>query len=62
MKAYFDIGLKDLAKSSGYPVAVIQASSQFKRTHAFLLEAWKALFRAFLEKHLETDSLTGEME
>ena len=55
MKAYFDVGLKDPAKLSGYPVAGIQACSQFKRMHMFLLEAWEAFFRVILQKHWESD-------
>ena len=47
--------VKDVAKSSGYWVAAIQESSQFKHTHAFLLEAWEAP-----EKHLDSDGSTGE--
>ena len=50
MKPYFDAGLKDLAKAAGYPVASIQACSNFKRTHQFLIEAWEALFRVMLDK------------
>ena len=60
MKVYFNVGLNDLAKSSGYPVAAIQASSQCKRTHAFILEAWKALFRAFLDKQIQSDDSTSQ--
>ena len=33
LKPYFDAGLKELAKTVGYPMAQIQACSQFKRTH-----------------------------
>ena len=32
MKAYYDAGLKALARAAGYPLAAIQNSSQFKRT------------------------------
>ena len=48
MKPYFDAGLKDLAKSAGYPIASIQVCGQFKRTHQFLFEVWEALFRAMI--------------
>ena len=48
MKAYFDAGLKALARTSGYPVPAIQSSSQFKRSHQFILEAWEAVYRAML--------------
>ena len=49
-KVHFDAGLKQLAKSSGYPLAAIQGSSQFKCTHAFIIEAWKAFYRVLQEK------------
>ncbi len=44
MKPYFEAGLKELARVSGYPVASIQACGQFKRTHCFILEVWEALW------------------
>ena len=56
MKVYYDAGLKQLAQSSGYPVAGIQTCSQFKRTHAFIMEAWEALYRSMLQKHFESNS------
>ena len=43
MKAYYDAGLKALAGAAGYPLAAIQSSSQFKRSHNFILEAWEAI-------------------
>ena len=33
MKPYFDMGPKEMAQVSGYPIGAIQACSQFKRTH-----------------------------
>ena len=40
---YFDGGLSDLAKCSGYlPNSV---GSNFKRVHHFLLETWEAIYR-----------------
>ena len=53
MKPYFNAGLKDLAKSAGYPTTAIQACSQFKRTHWFIMEAWEALFQVMLQLYLE---------
>ena len=45
-KIYFDAGLSELAKSSGYlPNSV---GSNFKRTHHFLLEVWESLYRHFV--------------
>ena len=56
MKPYFDAGLKELARASGYPTEAIQNCSKFKRTHCFLLEAWEALFRVVMELFLATDT------
>ncbi len=53
MKAYYDAGLKSLAKASGYPLNAIQSCGQFKRTHYFLLEAWEALYRVMLTKFFD---------
>ena len=41
LKIYFDAGLSDLAKCSGYLPNSVR--SNFKRVHHFLLETWKVL-------------------
>lgn len=46
LKVYFDAGLSDLAKASGYQTNSI--GSNFKRTHHFLLETWESIYRHFL--------------
>ena len=56
MKAYFDAGLKDLARASGYPTEAIQSCSKFKRTHYFLLETWETLFRVMVNIFLSDTS------
>ncbi len=56
MKAYYDAGLKDMARAAGYPVAQIQSCGQFKRVHQFILEAWEAMYRAMLTKFLDGQS------
>ena len=48
VKVYFDAGLSDLAKASGYQPNSI--GSIFKRTHYFLLETWEAFYRK-IQKH-----------
>ena len=53
MKAYYDAGLKALTKAAGYPLAAIQSSSQFKRSHNFILEAWEAIYKVMLKCHME---------
>ena len=47
------MGLKELARVSGYPVAAIQAYSQFKRTHHFL--TWQAIYLVMLQRYIETE-------
>ena len=49
MKPYYDAGLKAMA---GYPLPAIQACSQFKRTHHFILEA---IYRAMIHKYEEAN-------
>ena len=50
VKTYFDAGLRDLAKASGYTPNSI--GTNFKRTHYFLLEAWESLYCFFLAAFL----------
>ena len=50
LKVYFDAGLSDLAKTSGYQPNSI--GSNFKQTHRFLLETWESLYRHFLSLFL----------
>ncbi|XP_064384664.1 uncharacterized protein LOC135333611 [Halichondria panicea] len=61
VKIYFDAGLVDIGKCSGYntPNSI---TSNFKRTHHFLMEAWESMYRLlfsiFLEKgNVPTDFL-----
>jgi hypothetical protein len=58
MKAYFDGGLKSLAKLVGYPVASIQACSQFARTHQFILEVWEAMYQAMVSAFITSQTCT----
>ena len=46
VKVYFDAGLRDLAKASGYQSNSI--GTNFKHTHKFLLETWVSLYRHFV--------------
>ena len=61
MKVYFEAGLKDAAKTIGYTEGVLNSigsCSKFKRTHLFLLQAWEATFRVFLESFV-SENQTG---
>ena len=51
VKIYFDAGLTDLGKASGYNPTSI--TSNFKRTHLFLMEAWESLYQFFMGVFLE---------
>ena len=59
MKPYFDMGLRQLAHTSGYLAAAIQSCSQFKRTHHFLMEAWQAFYQIMVQRFLEYDTKSG---
>lgn len=54
LKIYFDAGLSDLAKASGYLPNSI--GGNFKRTHHFLLEVWESLYRLFLSLFLSKEA------
>ena len=48
IKVYFEIGLKDLARATRFRAATLTSlgnASNFKRTHAFLLQVWETLCR-----------------
>ena len=51
VKIYFEAGLLDLAKSSGYTPTSI--TSNFRRTHHFLMEVWESLYRFTLSPFLK---------
>jgi hypothetical protein len=60
-EVYFEAGLKDAAKTIGYTEGVLNSigsCSKFKRTHLFLLRAWEAIFRVFLESFIN-ENQTG---
>ena len=61
MKPYYDAGLKALASSAGHPLTAIQNSSQFKRSHNFILEVWEAMYRVMLQRYLEQSQDPAEI-
>ena len=54
IKVYFDGGLSELAKASGYLPRSI--GTNFKRTHRFFLESWEALFRVLMRFYVSKRS------
>lgn len=57
MKVYYDAGLKDLAVASGFrgeTLTSLQRCSNFKRTHAFILQSLEALYRHFLQEFINS--------
>ena len=55
VKIYFDAGLVDIARSSGYiPTSI---TSNFKRTNHFLMEAWESLYRLMLSIFLQKGNI-----
>ena len=51
-KVYFDIGLKQLAKASGFrgeTLTSLQKCSHFKKTHNFIFQSWKAMYMHMLQ-------------
>ena len=54
IKIYFDAGLCELAKASGYQPNSIGCN--FKRTHHFLLKTWESLYRHFLHMFLSNQA------
>ena len=57
MKVYYDAGLRDLAVSSGFrgeTLTSLKRCSNFKRTHAFLLQSFEAFYRHFLATYLSS--------
>ena len=54
LKIYLDAGLNDLAKASGYQSNAV--TSNFKRTHHFLVETWIAMFQHFVALFLKQNT------
>ena len=57
MKVFFDVGLKDLAKASGFrgeTLTALHNASNFHITHQFLTEVWEALYQHMLTTFIQT--------
>ena len=60
MKPYFDAGLKELAKVTGYPIDAIKSCGQFKTTHYFIMEAWEAVYRSIMSACFENNKPSSD--
>ena len=55
MKVYYEAGLKSLAVASGHRAETLKSigkASNFKHTHAFIMQVWEAMFREFFKQYL----------
>lgn len=55
MTVYYEAGLKVLAMASGFRAETLKSvanASNFKRTHAFLMQVWETFYRHFLNQYL----------
>ena len=64
IKIYFDAGVKEMAKTSGFrgeSLTSLSRCSNFKRIRDFLIQAWEELYRQILKVSLsqQTSSDTG---
>ena len=59
---YYEAGLKDLAKASGFRAETLTSlanASNFKRTHAFLMQVSEVLYRYMFEQYMSHCSSDG---
>ena len=60
MKLYYNTGLRELAKASGFQGATLTAlesCSNFEYAHRFLLHVWEALYRETLDMYISNNDV-----
>ena len=64
MKVYFAVGLKDLARAAGFRAETLTSlgnASNFKRTHAFLMQVWEAMYRHMFNLYVSHTPLDEDL-
>ena len=59
MKVYFEVGLKDLARAAGFRAETLTSlgnSSNFKRTHEFLMQVWETIYRHLFDFYVSHET------
>ena len=65
MKAYYHVGLRNIAKASGYKAETLNSlekCSHFKRTHTFLVQVWEALYMEMISAFVAANPQFSDLQ